>query len=125
MYIFIILCLKKKIIIIFRIHVHRSKAVLNGVKKMSANSFSVLYQVGPSNPFKTRQMSAVRNTLSGFAEAAHVSNFEFENQRRTFHSYGRQCVCNQSHVSSSCSQCLQCDYFQNNSSLSVNVWWTR
>lgn len=33
-------------------------------------------------------MSAVRNTLSGFAEAAHVSNFEFENQRRTFHSYG-------------------------------------
>lgn len=78
----------------FRIHVHRSKVVLNGVKKMSANSFSVLYQVGPSNPFKTRQMSAVRNTLSGFAEAAHVSNFEFENQRRTFHSYGRQCVCN-------------------------------
>ena len=35
-------------------------------------------------------MTAVRNTLSGFAEEAHVSNFEFENQRRTFHSYGRE-----------------------------------
>lgn len=55
---------------------------------MLANSISLLYQVGPANPYKTRQMSAVRNTLSGFAEAAHVSNFEFENQRRTFHSYG-------------------------------------
>lgn len=74
---------------------------------MLANSISLLYQVGPANPYKTRQMSAVRNTLSGFAEAAHVSNFEFENQRRTFHSYGTKTVYNQSLMSKSCSQCLQ------------------
>ncbi|KAK3096847.1 hypothetical protein FSP39_003913 [Pinctada imbricata] len=45
-------------------------------------------QVGPSNPFKTQQMLSTRNTLTGYAEAAHISSFEFENQRRTFHSYG-------------------------------------
>lgn len=43
---------------------------------------------GPENPFLTQQMRANRNTLTGFVEKAHISAFQFENQRRTFHSYG-------------------------------------
>lgn len=46
-------------------------------------------QVGPANPFKTRQQLAEKNTLSGFVEPAHFDKFQFENQRRTFHSYGK------------------------------------
>ncbi|XP_068698123.1 pre-mRNA-processing factor 17-like [Montipora capricornis] len=45
-------------------------------------------QVGPSNPFKTRQQTAPKNTLAGYVEPAHVSDFTFETQRRTFTSYG-------------------------------------
>lgn len=44
--------------------------------------------IGPENPFKTQQMKAKRNMLSGFVEKAHISDFQFENQRRTFTSYG-------------------------------------
>ncbi|CAI9735967.1 pre-mRNA-processing factor 17 [Octopus vulgaris] len=44
--------------------------------------------VGPKNPFLTQQFSADRNMLSGFVEAAHVNDFQFETQRRTFASYG-------------------------------------
>lgn len=33
-------------------------------------------------------MKAPRNTLSGYVEKAHISAFNFENQRRTFHTYG-------------------------------------
>lgn len=44
--------------------------------------------LGPDNPFKTDQMKAERNILSGFVEKAHISEFQFENQRRTFTSYG-------------------------------------
>lgn len=43
---------------------------------------------GPENPFLTNQQRAQRNTLSGFVEKAHISAFNFENQRRTFHTYG-------------------------------------
>ncbi|XP_055381264.1 pre-mRNA-processing factor 17 [Condylostylus longicornis] len=43
---------------------------------------------GPENPFLTEQMRAQRNTLSGYIEKAHVNAFQFENQRRTFHTYG-------------------------------------
>lgn len=43
---------------------------------------------GPENPFQTQQMKASRNMLSGFVEKAHISDFQFENQRRTFTSYG-------------------------------------
>ena len=46
-------------------------------------------QVGPINPYKTQQAQAVRNTLSGFAEPAHFSRFQFDNQRQTFSSYGK------------------------------------
>lgn len=44
--------------------------------------------LGPINPFKTAQMQAERNTLSGYVEPAHMSEFQFENQRRTFNSFG-------------------------------------
>ncbi|GFR75491.1 pre-mRNA-processing factor 17-like [Elysia marginata] len=44
--------------------------------------------IGPINPFKTQQAQAVRNTLSGYAEPAHFSRFQFDNQRQTFSSYG-------------------------------------
>nr|CAI5841974.1 unnamed protein product [Callosobruchus analis] len=44
--------------------------------------------VGPANPFKTQQQTMERNILSGYIEPAHVSEFQFENQRRTFASYG-------------------------------------
>lgn len=43
---------------------------------------------GPENPFLTEQMRAPKNTLSGYVEKAHISAFQFENQRRTFHTYG-------------------------------------
>lgn len=41
------------------------------------------------NPFKTQQMAAPRNMLSGYAEPAHVNDFMFEQQRRTFSTYGK------------------------------------
>ncbi|KAK9875071.1 hypothetical protein WA026_005869 [Henosepilachna vigintioctopunctata] len=44
--------------------------------------------LGPHNPFKTQQQEATRNMLSGYIEPAHVSSFQFENQRRTFSSFG-------------------------------------
>ncbi|XP_069743686.1 pre-mRNA-processing factor 17 [Narcine bancroftii] len=45
-------------------------------------------EFGPVNPFKTQQMAAPRNMLSGYAEPAHINDFRFEEQRRTFHTYG-------------------------------------
>lgn len=44
--------------------------------------------VGPENPFQTNQQRAPKNMLSGFVEQAHISDFQFENQRRTFNSFG-------------------------------------
>lgn len=49
-----------------------------------------IIKVGPANPFKTRQQLASKNMLSGYVEPAHFDHFQFENQRRTFHSYGKQ-----------------------------------
>lgn len=43
---------------------------------------------GPDNPFKSEIQKAQKNSTAGFLEAAHISDFQFENQRRTFHSYG-------------------------------------
>ena len=53
--------------------------------------FEELYapEVGPENPFRTNQQKAVKNTLAGYVEKAHVNEFQFENQRRTFTSYGK------------------------------------
>lgn len=55
--------------------------------------YIILFQFGPVNPFKTQQMAAPRNMLSGYAEPAHINDFRFEEQRRTFHTYGKfQCI---------------------------------
>jgi len=43
---------------------------------------------GPAHPYKTQQQAATKNTLAGYVEDAHVNAFQFETQRRTFHSYG-------------------------------------
>lgn len=48
----------------------------------------LVLQFGPINPFKTQQMAAPRNMLSGYAEPAHVNDFMFEQQRRTFSTFG-------------------------------------
>ena len=45
-------------------------------------------QIGPSNPKLTQQAKSVRNTLAGLAEMSHFNDFQFENQRRTFTSFG-------------------------------------
>ncbi|KFM59877.1 Pre-mRNA-processing factor 17, partial [Stegodyphus mimosarum] len=43
---------------------------------------------GPVNPFKTQQQLAVKNSLAGYVEPAHINDFHFELQRRTFTSFG-------------------------------------
>uniref|UniRef100_A0A8D3D7E6 Pre-mRNA-processing factor 17 n=1 Tax=Scophthalmus maximus TaxID=52904 RepID=A0A8D3D7E6_SCOMX len=45
-------------------------------------------EFGPLNPFKSQQMAAPRNMLSGYAEPAHLNDFMFEQQRRTFSTFG-------------------------------------
>ncbi|TRY86749.1 hypothetical protein DNTS_004239 [Danionella cerebrum] len=45
-------------------------------------------EFGPTNPFRSEQMAAPRNMLSGYAEPAHVNDFMFEQQRRTFSTFG-------------------------------------
>uniref|UniRef100_A0A8C1HAY9 Pre-mRNA-processing factor 17 n=1 Tax=Cyprinus carpio carpio TaxID=630221 RepID=A0A8C1HAY9_CYPCA len=45
-------------------------------------------EFGPANPFRSQQMAAPRNMLSGYAEPAHVNDFMFEQQRRTFSTFG-------------------------------------
>ncbi|KAK7134087.1 hypothetical protein R3I94_015820 [Phoxinus phoxinus] len=45
-------------------------------------------EFGPVNPFRSQQMAAPRNMLSGYAEPAHVNDFMFEQQRRTFSTFG-------------------------------------
>lgn len=61
------------------------------LKELQHNpKFDELYApiVGPENPFQTQHSKAHKNMLSGFVEKAHISEFQFENQRRTFTSYG-------------------------------------
>lgn len=68
-----------------KIHIHPD------TKELSYNpKFEELFApvVGPVNPFKTQQQQRDRNMLSGHVEPAHVSEFQFENQRRTFTSFG-------------------------------------
>ena len=44
---------------------------------------------GPKHPErKTQQAAAERNMLAGYAEKEHISDFAFETQRKTYHSYG-------------------------------------
>lgn len=44
---------------------------------------------GPENPFLTQQQKAPKNMMTGFVEKANISDFMFETQRRTFHSFGK------------------------------------
>ncbi|XP_056103146.1 pre-mRNA-processing factor 17 [Rhinichthys klamathensis goyatoka] len=61
-------------------------------------------EFGPVNPFRSQQMAAPRNMLSGYAEPAHVNDFMFEQQRRTFSTFGYALdpSVDTSQVSSSC-----------------------
>ena len=43
---------------------------------------------GPANPNLTQQQRTFRNVLNGHAESTTLSDFQFENQRRTFDSFG-------------------------------------
>lgn len=49
--------------------------------------------LGPDCPFKTGQQRAHRNTVAGFVEPAHLSEFQFEAQRKTFTSFGLYIYC--------------------------------
>lgn len=62
-------------------------------------------QFGPVNPFKSQQMAAPRNMLSGYAEPAHLNDFMFEQQRRTFSTYGKL-ICDPCGGFKSCGQCI-------------------
>lgn len=44
--------------------------------------------VGPDNPFQSHLAKASKNMLTGFVEKSNFSDMQFENQRRTFKSYG-------------------------------------
>ena len=43
---------------------------------------------GPENPHLSEQEAAAKNMLTGYVEPAHINNFQFELQRKTFHSFG-------------------------------------
>ncbi|OQR73947.1 pre-mRNA-processing factor 17-like [Tropilaelaps mercedesae] len=45
-------------------------------------------EAGPINPFRTPGSLIKKNTLAGFAELAHISDYHFEAERRTFHTFG-------------------------------------
>lgn len=68
-----------------KIHIHPDRKEINYNPKYEELFAPV---VGPDNPFKTQQQQTERNMLSGHVEPAHVSEFQFENQRRTFASFG-------------------------------------
>lgn len=59
------------------------------VTSITVSPFLITLQFGPENPFRTQQMAAPRNMLSGYAEPAHINDFMFEQQRRTFATYGK------------------------------------
>ncbi|KDN37917.1 WD40 repeat-like protein [Tilletiaria anomala UBC 951] len=44
--------------------------------------------LGPSNPYSTRKLGAQQNTLGGHVEQAHISEFDFANQQRSFDTLG-------------------------------------
>lgn len=60
-------------------------------KELSYNpKYEELFQpmAGPSNPFKSANQTAPKNMLTGFVESAHVNNFQFEQQIRSFDTLG-------------------------------------
>ena len=68
-----------------------SRLVAVGTKEVNYNpKYEDLFTpvAGPANPFKSDLERADKNMLSGKVEPAHFNEFQFEVQRRTFHSYG-------------------------------------
>ena len=62
-----------------------------GTKEVSYNpKYDELFAPvpGPVDITKTDQDTAHKNMLTGYVEPAHVNDFQFELQRKTFHSYG-------------------------------------
>ncbi|KAF8366640.1 prp-17, partial [Pristionchus pacificus] len=47
-----------------------------------------LPEAGPSNPFKTERQKAAKNTLTGFVEPAHINQFHFDREIRSFDTLG-------------------------------------
>lgn len=68
-----------------KIHIHPDTSELSYNPKYDELFAPV---VGPENPFKTQQQQIEKNVLCGHIEPAHVSEFQFETQRRTFASFG-------------------------------------
>ncbi|KAG8235909.1 hypothetical protein J437_LFUL016230 [Ladona fulva] len=67
------------------------KQIERDAKEIKFNpKYEVLFapDIGPEHPFKTEQQKAHKNMLSGYVEEAHISEFQFETQRRTFTSFG-------------------------------------
>ncbi|XP_066900833.1 pre-mRNA-processing factor 17 isoform X1 [Halyomorpha halys] len=67
------------------------KFIKPGCTEMTVNlKYEELFaaDVGPENPYLTDQQKAPKNILSGYVEEAHMSEFQFENQRKTFQSFG-------------------------------------
>ncbi|KAL7056541.1 hypothetical protein AAHC03_021185 [Spirometra sp. Aus1] len=44
--------------------------------------------LGPENPFLSQRQRAPKNTLTGYVEPTNINQFTFENQHRTFLTYG-------------------------------------
>lgn len=44
--------------------------------------------LGPENPYRSEYQKGVKNSFGGYYEPAHVQEFDFEMQRRTFMQYG-------------------------------------
>ncbi|EDV24566.1 uncharacterized protein TRIADDRAFT_26041 [Trichoplax adhaerens] len=77
--------------ILIKESVNISRKIDSHAKEVSYNpKYEELFQpeVGPLNPFKTKQQAAPKNTLSGYVEDSHFNDFQFENQRRTFSTHG-------------------------------------
>ena len=69
----------------------RRRHIAHDAKEVSYNpKYEEMFapMVGPENPHKTETQKADKNMLSGKVEPAHLNEFQFELQRRTFHSYG-------------------------------------
>ncbi|ETN81303.1 WD domain, G-beta repeat protein [Necator americanus] len=60
-------------------------------KELKTNpTYEQLFQpeAGPSNPFKSENQKAQKNTLTGFVEPAHINEFHFTRELRSFDTLG-------------------------------------
>lgn len=75
-----------------------SKGLANYIVPVDPTSKQLMYnpryedlyatEIGPVNPFRTSGSLIKKNTLAGFAEPAHISDYHFEAERRAFHTLG-------------------------------------